>query len=243
MRVGWIHDKRKFGGAYITNQIWLKHKPDSVDIIYMYPDDELIDCDLYIIHTLNDCDLFTIRQLLDKKYIYCSHECYALGIERLLVANAHKCIWLSPLHRRNRPGVCVPPPISDEFQEHKGEGYLYLGRYTNFKGLDTVAAWAREHNVIVDCYGYGDYKPFGSHIRDKGAISYDNVPALLARYNALVFMPDIQEAFGRVVAEAKLSGCELICNAKVGALSYEWQDWRKELSQSCALFWSAVMEG
>ena len=71
------------------------------------------------------------------------------------------------------------------------------------------------------------------------------VPGIMGKAARFLFLPKWKEAFGRTVAEAVLSGCELVCNDNIGALSYGWdgrREWAEMLAKAPADFWRIVTE-
>jgi glycosyltransferase involved in cell wall biosynthesis len=66
------------------------------------------------------------------------------------------------------------------------------------------------------------------------------MPALMARYKTLVFLPTVIEPFGRVVAEAYASGLEIVTNRLVGAL-YWIQENPDAINTSAQDFWKVVL--
>jgi hypothetical protein len=71
-----------------------------------------------------------------------------------------------------------------------------------------------------------------------------DVPALLARYETFLFLPEWAEPFGRTVAEAVLAGCRTVLTPeRIGALSWGWQtrdEWRAGVAGAPARFWEII---
>jgi glycosyltransferase involved in cell wall biosynthesis len=71
-------------------------------------------------------------------------------------------------------------------------------------------------------------------------VAQDDMPALLARYERFVFLPVVIEPFGRLVAEAWASGCEVVTNGLVGAGYWIAED--PEAIETAAVdFWKVVL--
>jgi hypothetical protein len=66
------------------------------------------------------------------------------------------------------------------------------------------------------------------------------MPALLARYKTLVFLPTVLEPFGRVVAEGWAAGCEIVTNGLVGAAYWIEED-PDAISTAAEDFWRVVL--
>lgn len=251
MKIGWMEITDEIiGGAEITNRLWLKNKPEEIDIINIYSEDETLpECDLYILHHIKTFSPYILYNLLEQEYIYCSHDVLDINIpvSSIIINNSKKNIYLSPAHRdyyQDDNGICIPPPLEiNKYEERTGEGIIYLGRYEETYGMDRIALWADNHEETIDCYGWGEYEPVGKYINNHGRVSQEEVPDVLSKYNKFIFLPDVLTAFSRSTAEAKLSGCQLICNNNVGALSYNWdkEEWRDNLSKSSDVFWSTIV--
>ncbi len=70
------------------------------------------------------------------------------------------------------------------------------------------------------------------------SVPYDEMPALLNQYQAVVVAPAMLHAFGRLVSEAMACGCEVITNNRVGAMSY--RDPVAASRKSNKAFWRVV---
>jgi len=254
MKVGWLHlTDEIIGGAEVTNSLLLKGKPKEVEIVKVCPDDsELPDCDKYILHNINPFSPYLIRSLFSREYVFYPHDIFDAyhPLASFVVNHSRRNIYLSPaqsqIYHDKEKGICIPPPLEvNKYQPEEGEGVVYLGRYIEGYGIDNVASWADKHEIQVDFYGWGDYTPVGAYVKDYGRIPQEEVPNTLARYNKFIFLPELLRTFSRSTAEAKLSGCKLICNENVGALSYGWNTidkWRENLLQSKRRFWEVVLE-
>jgi glycosyltransferase involved in cell wall biosynthesis len=66
------------------------------------------------------------------------------------------------------------------------------------------------------------------------------MPALLAQYKTMVFLPVVLEPFGRVVAEAWAAGCEIVTNGLVGARYWIEED-PKAIETAGEDFWRVVL--
>jgi hypothetical protein len=71
------------------------------------------------------------------------------------------------------------------------------------------------------------------------------MPEKMSEYSGFIHLPNWTEPFGRVVMEAYLSGCELIVNDKIGAMSFDWDysdydEVKDKLQSSVKKFWQVV---
>lgn len=73
------------------------------------------------------------------------------------------------------------------------------------------------------------------------SVPYDEMPTLLNRYRAVVVMPRMYHAFGRLAVEALACGCRVVANDRVGALTFE--DPLREAVRANKAFWNVIQEG
>lgn len=164
-------------------------------------------------------------------------------------------IFLSPLHERiisksigipeNHKSLIVNPIINTNvFKNYNIERdieFLFVGVLSEAKGYFEL----REKFRDKDIYLVGDIHPgiildFGTYL---GKLSYSEIPLIMNRAESFVYLPRWPEPQGRVVVEAALSGCKLITNENVGALSfpYDISDPRN-IEKSGELFWEELEE-
>jgi glycosyltransferase involved in cell wall biosynthesis len=104
------------------------------------------------------------------------------------------------------------------------------------KAPHRVADWAAE-NGPVRFFGDGIFAPPGSQ-----GVPYQQMPELLASFERFVYLPNVIEPFGRLVAEAWAAGCELVINGNVGAA--QWiQESPEAIENAGEDFWGIVLEG
>jgi hypothetical protein len=259
MKIGWLHDfslEEHNGGAQLTNEGMIAGAPEWADVVRCYPG-EMQEADAYII---NNVRLFNFQELLQataKPYVMYEHDHWTnapewqVGRVKYICERAVGMVFLSPLHRRRflemwrvcpRRAECVPSAIDPALFYSNGadrNDTVWLGTFHNVKGIREAVAWAAQ-NGLVHFYGRGPHTPKGKNVWVYDWLPYDAVPGMLARYERLLFLPQGAEAFGRTVAEAYLSGCELVCNDHVGALSWGWQtrqEWADNLDSAPTTFW------
>lgn len=174
------------------------------------------------------------------------------------------CIFHSPAHieeyQRQYPdiefkNVWLQPSSMDVDQMHPGEkdgNSIYVGSITIHKGPLDSLAWAVENNVVLHVYGMSDgggeyYNQVMNHPNtvNCGTVTYTELLDLYARSSRFVFLPVWVDPFARTSVEARLSGCELVVNDKVGAMSYDWwgeddDTFREILKEKSNSFWKVL---
>jgi glycosyltransferase involved in cell wall biosynthesis len=103
--------------------------------------------------------------------------------------------------------------------------FVYAGRYTGAKGIDTLlAAYSQYRNQVQDpftltCCGKGELAPLlagAPGVTDRGFVQPADQPALFAEHGAFV-IASRYEPWGVVLAEAAASGLPIICTEACGA--------------------------
>jgi glycosyltransferase involved in cell wall biosynthesis len=164
-------------------------------------------------------------------------------------------IFVSPLHREiisksvripeAHKSLIVNPMINtNDFKNNNTERnieYLFVGVLSEAKGCFELREKFRDKNIHL----VGDIHPeikldFGTYL---GKLSYSEIPSIMNRAKNFVYLPRWPEPQGRVVVEAALSGCKLITNENVGALSfpYDISDPRN-IEKSGERFWEELEE-
>jgi glycosyltransferase involved in cell wall biosynthesis len=164
-------------------------------------------------------------------------------------------IFVSPLHREiisksiripeDHKSLIINPMINtNEFTNNNTERdieYLFVGVLSEAKGYLEL----REKFHDKEIHLVGDIHPdikldFGTYL---GKLSYSEIPLIMNRAKNFVYLPRWPEPQGRVVVEAALSGCKLITNENVGALSfpYDISDPRN-IEKSGEVFWEELEE-
>lgn len=96
--------------------------------------------------------------------------------------------------------------------------YLCVGAIGEAKGYDNYKKLKfREDITFVGTFLHGKEIGFGNFL---GYIPYKKIPELMRESKNFIFLPRWPEPQGRVVIEAALSGCNIIGNENVGALSF-----------------------
>jgi glycosyltransferase involved in cell wall biosynthesis len=113
---------------------------------------------------------------------------------------------------------------------------LFVGVISEAKGFyEMREKYSHKEIVLVGKIHPGIKLDFGTYL---GELSYDQIPQIMNRAKNFVFFPRWPEPQGRVVVEAALSGCKLITNENVGALSFPFDIADpKNVEDSANLFW------
>lgn len=220
------------GGAELTMEEFAASCPAEV---------ALTDLDEAEVVVIGNCVTFSpalITDLTGKRVIRHHHDLARHEDEdlRRWLDNNAEHIFTSPLHRERygvqwdhgeREAHLIPPAIDlDAFRPNRGErrhgkrsGVITFAAWQNpGKGGNLVAETLAQQGLKADCFGTGQFRPVGEHIRHFGEIDRTVLPELLRRYETFIFLPVSVEPFGRCVVEAWAAGCEIVTNANVGAM-------------------------
>lgn len=105
------------------------------------------------------------------------------------------------------------------------KAFLFIGRYINRKGVDTLVEAYRTYRAATDepwpliCAGAGDLKNLLENqqgIDNRGFVQPDDLPSLMAEAGTFI-LPSRKEPWGVVVQEAAAAGMPLICSTACGA--------------------------
>jgi len=178
-----------------------------------------------------------------------------------ILKGAKLIVWLAPLHRdswlwlypelQDTPYLVTPSPVPDTFcgLGNPRSGVVVVEGLHPFKGRRHIIRWAEQHPDVPITVVGGN--PGGGPLpRNIGQV-YDQVPydQMVQVYNqaeALLHLPSSPTPFDRIVAEALMSGCKVIGNSLIGALSYEWFKDRPAVVHYChessRVFWEKIEE-
>lgn len=174
-----------------------------------------------------------------------------------ILQKAELRIWLSPLHResmlfgvpdlRESKFLLSPSGIPVKKFYDKGEpreGALAIHSGKKFKGYDRFVEWAEGYEGKITLVGEAD-GPVPSNVKIIPGMPYEDMNDLYNKHEVFVHLPTTPQPFDRTVAEAYLSGCRIIGNRNIGALSYEVfgegrEAVRNFLSRSGMKFWDRI---
>lgn len=142
-------------------------------------------------------------------------------------------VFLSPLHHRvvsdmlglgDKDAIIVKPLIDQGLFYDRGLErdleYLFVGVIGEAKGLTEMRRRFGDRKIhLIGKIAKGERLDFGNYL---GVVPYREIPLYMNRARNFVFLPRWPEPQGRVVVEAAMCGCNLICNDKVGALSFDF---------------------
>jgi glycosyltransferase involved in cell wall biosynthesis len=94
---------------------------------------------------------------------------------------------------------------------------LFVGPFNEAKGSQEIRRRWPNGEVRIVGPRTAEAEAYAGYV---GPLPYSDVLSVMSRTKTFVFHPRWPEPFGRVVAEAALSGCTLDTNDRVGALSY-----------------------
>jgi hypothetical protein len=248
MRIGWLVDDPEHpGGAELTQAEFRDAAPDGVEIIDCPPGKiDYYGCDRYVIQNCMRYSADELKALTGFPIIKFWHDVgpWMDPEARDFLDRAALNICCSPIQAEHMgiDAICIPPPVDlDRFADAGARvngsraGACCVGSWRNYgKAPHKVLEWARG-NGGVDFYGGGPLAP-----PDAREIAYEAMPALLAQYKTMVFLPVVLEPFGRVVAEAWAAGCEIVTNGLVGARYWIEED-PKAIETAGEDFWRVVL--
>lgn len=248
MRVGWLVDQAgNPGGAELTQDEFRQAAPEGVEIVDCPAGEVASDCDRYVIH---NCVQYTVEDLAavtGKPAVKFWHDVGPWlqdGVRDWLYTQA-QAVCCSPLqadYMGLQDAKLIPPPVdlarfvaAGAKSNGNRKGSVCIGSWRNYgKAPHKAAEWAAG-NGGIDFYGGGPLAPPGSE-----ELAYDQMPAVLAKYQTFVFLPSVLEPFGRVVAEAWAAGCELVVNGLVGA-GYWIEENPDAITTAAEDFWTVVL--
>jgi glycosyltransferase involved in cell wall biosynthesis len=225
MRIGWlVDDPVRLGGAELTQAEFRAAAPDGVEIVDCPPGGiDYYGCERYVVQNCMRYSADELKGLLGFPVFKYHHDVgpWMDPEVRDFLDRAATNICCSPIQAEHMglDAICIPPPIDlDRFAEAGARvngsraGACCVGSWRNYgKAPHKAAEWG-QRNGGIEFYGGGELAPKGCR-----EIAYEGMPALLAKYKTLVFLPTVLEPFGRVVAEGWASGCEIVTNGLVGA--------------------------
>jgi glycosyltransferase involved in cell wall biosynthesis len=171
-------------------------------------------------------------------------ESYQKSILNLYVSPLHREITNRVLNMDDTKKSIVVRPIIDlnafcNKNVDRDIDYLFVGVLSEAKGFESL----RKNFSDKEIFMVGDIHPkikldFGRHL---GKLPYHEIPSIMNRAKNFVFLPRWPEPQGRVVVEAALSGCNLIVNENVGALSFPFDISNPEnIRNAEELFWEEL---
>lgn len=225
------------GGAELTANDLRAAAPDHVQIVDCPPGQVEPGLELYAVH---NCMFYTSKDRPDGKIVRFIHDERGPGP----IDSKHR-IFYSPLQRDwvGLPGRLCPAPLDRERFKPNGverEGVVHVGTFGHpSKGQRLLAEYADRHGP-VSVYGAGPFLPSGPNLKLCGPVAYEDVPGVLQVHERFVHLPTSVEGYGRGVAEAWATGCELVVNENVGCLWWLRND-PDALDTAAERFWELCL--
>jgi glycosyltransferase involved in cell wall biosynthesis len=259
LRVGWLRDHwPQIGGAELSADARAAAAPAGVEIVPCPPGAVDPRCDVYVVNQSNQYTLADAAAFNDRPVFKVVPDWWEGGdpaLRRWLLRHAALVFFASPLHRDlfrwpvAAPTMLCPAPLdlapfrAAAARAGARRGAVWVGQMTSpWKGYEEAVAWARRRRRRLDFYGRGPYAPSpGPYVRVFDEVPYAQLPALLARYRTLVFLPRRPQPFPRILVEAWAAGCELVTSGANGA-SWWIENAPAELDRGAERFWSAVLD-
>ncbi len=160
-------------------------------------------------------DCFATRQIVRDSFINSVSNIYVSPLHQQIT---NKVLGIDDMHK----SIVIKPLIDvNVFYNKNGVRdieYLFVGVLSEAKGVEALRRNFADKDIVL----VGDIHPrekldFGRYL---GKLPYREIPEIMNRAKNFVFLPRWPEPQGRVVVEAALSGCKLIVNENVGAMSF-----------------------
>ena len=145
--------------------------------------------------------------------------------------------FLSPLHRR-----VINKMVNIDVRQYEIASPIDLDHFRDFT---PVSQRKNAALLFADAIRSSDSAERRAHEAgfpveqlDYLSVPYEQMPALLNQYRAVVMDPVMLHAFGRLAAESLACGCRLLASERVGAIS--WPDPLDACRQANRLFWAMI---
>jgi hypothetical protein len=262
-RVAWVQNYNKHGGAEISNFNMVRiGKKLGYDIVGCALGDPrfsyevLKRADVVIVNNLhngNKGEFITWLLKSGKPFVKYDHD--HMENVKEVYTKSDLNVFISPQHQAHYVKMC-----GDEILERSMclplafDVDVWQPSDMQRAGTVLIPCWRKSRLNAQDFihknpeYFYttiGDMVPFGLRMTTIPDVPYSQMHEVYPLYEQVLHVPDSVGAGERVVFEAVLSGCSVICNENVGHASWDF-DWRDPivlrpiLRQAPYQFWSAV---
>jgi Glycosyltransferase family 9 (heptosyltransferase) len=207
----------------------------------------------------NFCIRRNILCTVDHKIRSCCHP-DKFHLFRKLFQGSALNVFQSPKHYESHyefygeavSGHLIMPPTVDvehlQPSEHKNDDIIpFFGDLNYLKGGDDYIIYANQHpDKKFTVYGNNQLRrDIPDNVTFQDPIKNTEVLKILGRTKQLICKPVWPEPSGRLVAEAFLSGCEIISNERIGTFSFDFypddkQKAAEEMMQAPENFWCEV---
>lgn len=197
----------------------------------------------------------------------CRTHCPRLPFAKKFYEHVDGIVWLSPKHREStlfsmpelekKPYLLMPSPIDiTQFDENIHPELKDVKRIPNTVIASNVLPFKGSENLLKYTQQHREYKftlvgaepdqnlQFPSNVNYVGRVAHKDMPRLLRSFQFAIELPGTIQPYERFVSEAAISGCTIIANDNVGALSYSWFydliEHKKQIFTSPKRFWKFV---
>lgn len=252
-RVSWVKDDFIRGGAELSSELVREVGRDcgyQIDVISQKMEPGVIGnilshSDFMVISNMWGFSQEQLKAVLKsiysdrKPYVKYEHDHRELSrpdFAARLFGNSRLNVFLSPVHLKNHretvgaDGICLPLAIDvDHFHPiervERRKGTALVCNVRNFKSWvnlqDYIVLHPEIEFTVITAEGL---VVSGENVRVRLPVSYEEMPRLYSEFEFLVHLLDGWGAGERVVFEARLCGCKVIANDKVGHTSWNKQE-------------------
>jgi hypothetical protein len=271
VRVAWIQDFSKMGGAELSNcRVVEIGERCGYDIVGITPGRfsiALLDAaDIAVVNNFHEFTSEQVRTIMfhlierDIPYIKYEHDYRELKrtmFARGLFNRAVGCVFLSPVHRQTmcerlgldeRHTATLPLAIDpDALLADNTNGHERASVFVPClrKGHREMTTYMREH-TDREYFVIGDTGQLRGHknVHQLAPLKYDAMIERFRRHAEVLHLPERPWAGERVYLEARLAGCTVIANDNVGHVSWNFTDEElpEVLRQAPYEFWKEVYQ-
>jgi hypothetical protein len=264
------------GGAELTDSALIQRGRElGHDIVWTRTNTlPLPEADLIITSNMHKADSTFIEHILQRKYVALFHDSKGEHFYEDVFEGAVALVFMSRTHRdlyasrHNTNGskwadsFLQPAAFADVDRFYVGEKKedvaVYCGLMAEHRGIYRLLEYAKDHTK-TQFHLFGPVhspkierklqkitKNPRKNVLYFGPRNPEDVPDILARAKYYIDL-GLVGCFGRGVIEGYLSGCSLIVNDAIGALSYDWpwyarEEVREILREAPTRFWRELDE-
>lgn len=269
LRIAWVQDLSKYGGAELSNEtVKAVGRTLGYEIVDVTPSrynlSAIVQADVCILNNLFEFGSSRlqgiIREIIERgipffKYDHDYRELKRTSIARSLFNRAVKNFFISPLHLQRYAekfgeltrsnGVVLPLAIDTKhFQNRNGtrkDAILIMSGNKQKRGLLEYISKTENRKKSYVMVGHGPEFP-GYAVRRIAKVPYPELPKLYNQHKTVLLKYDTEEPGSRIYFEARLCGCEVLVNEKVGHTSWGFGDHElvDRLTEAPIKFWQEI---
>lgn len=270
IKIGWIQDFSKNGGAELSNKHLVSIGNDlGFDIVGITPvnfrNEILYSSDLLIMNNFFEFPIEKVNKVMDAiyekripyiKYDHDHREMRRPHFSRQLFSMSKLNVFISPLHKKKTiemvgnqidgHSICLPLSIDTEAYQQiekikRQKDSVIVPCYRKCK--DNILKFIKENkNKQYFIIGDIDYKFNGENVKTSHLLPPEKLPALYSEYENMLHLPISFWAGERIYFEALLCGCKPITNENVGHTSWDFKNIKTELNKAPFTFWKKIVE-